>query len=377
MGSWTMVNNLKISARQFAIFVILFTIGTTILLVPGSLAQEVKQDAWIAALAGTGVGLLLVVLYNAVGRMFPTITIVEMNEILLGKWIGKAVSLTFVFFSLLSAAELLLYVGTFLTTQVIPDTPIEAIHVIFTCIVIMGIRLGLETLARSAEILFPLFVFLFIILVAAVFLPPVQVNFENIQPVLETGIKPMIRAVFLFTSFFSLPLIVLLMIFPVSVNRPKAAEKTFFIGILIGGFCLSIIIILAIFVLGPDNSARHMYPSYALARKINVGDFLQRIEAIMAFMWFITIYFKMTFYFYAAVIGVAQTLKLNNYRPLTIPLGMIVVSLSLIVHPNVIHAATFDKEIWPLYASTYGLVLPLLLLAVNALRKKIHQNKKH
>jgi spore germination protein KB len=94
-------------------------------------------------------------------------------------------------------------------------------------------------------------------------------------------------------------------------------------------------------------------------------------------MWFITIYFKMTFYFYAAVIGVAQTLKLNNYRPLTIPLGMIVVSLSLIVHPNVIHAATFDKEIWPLYASTYGLVLPLLLLAVNALRKKIHQNKKH
>ncbi|MFY0762132.1 hypothetical protein AB1K32_25360 [Metabacillus dongyingensis] len=40
-----MVNNFKISARQFAIFVILFSVGTTILLIPGSLAQEVKQDA--------------------------------------------------------------------------------------------------------------------------------------------------------------------------------------------------------------------------------------------------------------------------------------------------------------------------------------------
>lgn len=371
-----MVNNLKINARQFAIFVILYSIGTTILLVPGSLAQEVKQDAWIAALVGTGVGLLLVVLYNAVGRMFPTMTIIEMNEVLLGSWIGKAVSLTFVFFSLLSTTELLLYVGTFMTTQVMPDTPIEAIHVIFSCILIMGVRLGLETLARSAEILFPFFVFLFLILVVTVLITPGQVNFENIQPVLETGIKPMIRAVYLFTSFFSLSLIVLLMIFPVSVNRPKAAEKTFYIGILIGGFCLSIIIILAILVLGADNSARQMYPSYALAKKISVGNFLQRIEAIMACMWFITIYFKMTLYFYASVIGLAQTLKLDNYRPLTIPLGMIVVSLTLIVHPNVIHGAKFDKEIWPLYASTYGLVLPLLLLAVNALRKKIHKHKK-
>ncbi|MFY0762133.1 endospore germination permease [Metabacillus dongyingensis] len=319
----------------------------------------------------------MVVLYNAVGRMFPMMTIVEMNEILLGKWIGKAVSLTFVFFSLLAAAILLYFVGNFLTTQVMPDTPIEAIHVIFSCILIMGIRLGLETLARSAEILFPFFVFLFIILVSAALLPPVQVNFENIQPVLETGIKPMIRAVFIFTSFFSLPLIVLLMIFPVSVNQTKASEKNFFIGILIGGFCLSIIIFLSILVLGADNTARQMYPSYAVAKRINVGDFLQRIEAIMALMWFITIYFKMTFYFYASVIGLAQTLKLNNYRPLTIPLGLIVVSLSLIVHPDVIHAAPFEKEIWPLYVSTYGLVLPLLLLSVNALRKKIHQNKKH
>jgi spore germination protein KB len=94
----------------------------------------------------------------------------------------------------------------------------------------------------------------------------------------------------------------------------------------------------------------------------------------MALIWFITIYFKMAFYFYASVIALAQTLKINNYRPLTLPLGMIVVTLSLIIHPNVAHLARFDKEVWPLYVSTYGLVLPLLLLAVNAFRKK---NKKH
>ncbi|ASS96718.1 GerAB/ArcD/ProY family transporter [Peribacillus simplex] len=369
-----MVKDIKISARQFTILVILFSIGTTILVVPGSLAQEVKQDAWIAAVIGVGIGLLLVALCISLGRMFPTMTLVEINETIFGKWLGKAVSLTFVFFSLYASTELLFYVGNFLTTQIMPDTPIEAIHILFACILIMGIRLGLETLARTGEILFPFIVFLFVILVVSVLLSSDQLKFENIQPVFETELKPMIRAVFLFTSVFSLPLIILLMIFPVSVNQPKVAEKNFFIGILIAGISLIILIALTILILGAENSARQMYPSYALARKLNVGNFLQRIEAIMAIIWLFTIYFKMALYLYASVIGLAQTLKMNNYRPLTLPLVMIVVSLSLIIHPNVAHSTTFDKEVWPLYVSTYGLVLPLLLLAVNAFRKK---NKKH
>ncbi|PLR66325.1 GerAB/ArcD/ProY family transporter [Bacillus sp. UMB0893] len=363
-----MEKNNKISARQFAILVILFSIGTTILVIPGSLAQEVEQDAWIAAVIGTGIGILLVVLYSTIGRIFPDMTLVEINEKLLGKWLGKAVSLTFVFFTLYATTSLLVIIGRFLTTQIMPDTPIETIHILFACIMIMGIRLGLETLARAGEILFPFFIILFIILVISI---SPQIEFHNIQPVFETGIKPMISAVFLFISIFALPLIVLLMIFPVSVNQLKAAEKSFFIGILIAGICLIILILMAILVLGAENSSRQMYSSYALARKINVGNFLQRIEAILAIMWMITIYFKVTLYFYASVVGLAKTLNMKDYRPLTLPYGMIAVSLSLFVHPDVIHAATFDAKIWPLYVSTYGLVLPLVLLVIHIFRKKV------
>ncbi|MBI0579315.1 endospore germination permease [Neobacillus cucumis] len=363
------VKNITISARQFAIFVILYSVGTTILVIPGSLAHEVRQDAWIAAIIGTAISFLIVALYIAVGRMFPTMTLVEIVETLLGKWLGKAVSLTFVFFSFINAQDLLYYVGTFLTTQIIPDTPHEAIHILFACILIMGIRLGLETLARSAELFFPLFVFLFLLLIVSVLLTADLWEFRNIQPMFKTGVKPMIRAVFTFTSIFTLPLIVLLMIFPISVTQVKKAEKNFFIAIFIAGVCLIILITLTILVLGPETSARQLYPSYTLARRINVGGFLQRIEAILAIMWLITIFFKMSIYFYAAVIGFVQTLNLKDYRPFTLPLGMILVTISFFSHPNVTHSAKFDNEIWPIYSLMYGIVLPLLLLAVNAIRK--------
>jgi spore germination protein KB len=129
-------------------------------------------------------------------------------------------------------------------------------------------------------------------------------------------------------------------------------------------------IVLTITVLGAEVAARHHFPSYVLAKKINIGDFLQRIEAVMAFMWFLTIYFRMSFYFYAAVIGLAQTLNVKEHRSLVLPLGMIVVVASVVVHPNIVHSNEFNKYTWFPYVSTYGVVLPLVLLAAHALRKR-------
>lgn len=366
-----MLENGKIGVGQFTVLVTLFTIGTTILIIPAGLAAEAKQDAWITAILGVGVGLLLVLFYNAVSSLFPQMTIVQYSEILLGKWIGKMVSLLFVFFSFIGATTLLFIVGNFMTTQIMPATPIQALNIIFALIVVMGVRLGLEVIARSAEILFPWFVLLFIVLI--LFISP-QLEFQNLLPVLETGIKPILRATLSFASTASLPFIVFFMIFPVHVNKPKAARKGFLIGTLIGGTFMILIVILCILVLGADTTARHMYPSYTLVKKINVGDLIQRIEAIMAGMWFITIYFKLTLYFYAAVLGLAQILELKDYRPLTLPLGMILVVFSLVVYPNVPYMNTWDEKIWPPFALTMGLILPLVLFVVGNFKKHI-QNR--
>ncbi|MDQ0493801.1 MULTISPECIES: GerAB/ArcD/ProY family transporter [Paenibacillus] len=52
-----MPGQIKISARQLLILTILFTIGSTILIIPSGMALVAKQDAWIATLVGVGSGL--------------------------------------------------------------------------------------------------------------------------------------------------------------------------------------------------------------------------------------------------------------------------------------------------------------------------------
>lgn len=366
-----MLENGKISGWQFTILVFMFTTGSSLLLAPSMLASKAKQDAWLAAIFGLAVGLLLVWLYQTLGNLFSDMTLVEYSEKILGKWIGKAISLLFFTFPFLLGALVLRNIGDFVTTQIMPETPIEVIHIIFLSIVMMGTRYGLETLARSGEILFPWFILFFLILV--IFISP-QIELKKIQPILEGGMKPVLQSTLPFIGFPFLELVILLMIFPY-VNNPKEAGKAFFRGILMGGVVLILLTALAILVEGADETSRNLYPSYILAQKINIGNFLQRIEAIVAIIWFIAIFFKLTICFYVATLSLAQILKLKEYRMLVFPLGMILIILSIVVSPNIVYIATIVLDVWPSYASTFGLFLPLLLLGIAAVRKKVLLNK--
>ncbi len=367
-----MLDNQKISLRQFRILVILFTIGTSILVVPATLAFEAKQDAWIAAILGVGMGLAVIFLYNKLSLMFPNMTFVQMNQKILGKWLGRVASIFFFVMSFTYASTLLFYAGTFFITEMMPETPLWSLVILMGIIMVMAVRYGLETFARSAEIFILIFFILFIGL--AISVTP-EIEFENIQPVFEVELKPLLRGSIFLTIISTVNTVVLLMIFPANVNQPKEGQKSFLIGNLIGGLVMIIITLLAILVIGPYHSATQIYPGYQLTKKINIGDFVTRIDAIMALMWIITIYFKLILYFYASVLGFTQILEIKDYRPFTLPLGMIAIVLSLIVYPNVVYQQEWDTTTANAFSLTVGIFLPILLLIVAVIRKKMDQKK--
>jgi len=227
--------------------------------------------------------------------------------------------------------------------------------------------LGIENFARSAEILFPMFVLIFIFFVVSI---TPQIKFENIQPIMEASKTSILYSIIRFISVFSFSLVMLLMIYPASVNVQQSSKKGFYIGMLLGGFVLVTLITLSILVLGPANTASRSFPSYALAQRISIGNFLQRIEIIMAFMWIVSIFIRTFMYFYTTVVGIAQIMKLKDHRPLILPMGIIMVGLSQIVHPDIVHSNIYNDEIWPIYAFVCTILLPILLLIVAVIRNR-------
>lgn len=355
-----------ISSRQFTIIVTLYTVGTGILIIPASIASEVKQDAWIVATIGTLLSLFLIKLYIILSNKMENLSIIEVTEKFLGNIVGKFISLCFVLLTLLSSGELLYFIGNFLQTEVMPETPPVVFTILFNFIILFAVYQGIEVFARTLEILFPIFLLIFI---TFLFFVSPQIDIRNIQPIFEVSVPPLIYSVLHFMGLFSFPLIVLLMIFPSAINNLQTGKKGFYIGTLVGGFIITAFIALTILVLGVTNTSLRTFPSYTLAQKISIGDFLQRIEIIMAFMWMVTIFVRSFIYFYASLIGIGQMLKLKDHRPLILPLGMVSIGLSQVVHANIIHSDIYNQQTWPLAIGVFATLLPLILLLVARFRR--------
>jgi spore germination protein KB len=291
-------------------------------------------------------------------------TLAEYSEMILGKWLGKAAFALFFIYVFITAVLTLRNIGDFLTTQIMQQTPIQAIHICVMLVVIMGVKLGIEPLARAAELFFPWVILLLIMLV--VLLAP-QVELKNMQPVLEEGLLPVLKATILTFAFPFLGTVTFLMIYP-AVNQIEKAGRAVFTGMLLGGLILTLITVISISVLGPDQVARHSFPSYAIARKINIGHFIERIEAILGIIWILTIYFRLSLMHYVLVLSLAESLRLREHRFLALPLGVVIVAFSIFSVPNITYLSTFNKTTMPLLVFTIALLL-LLLLLVAVLRK--------
>ncbi|MGM0750658.1 MAG: GerAB/ArcD/ProY family transporter [Bacillota bacterium] len=360
------MENKKIDLPQFTILVTLITIGDSILVLPAIPAALAKQDAWLSAILGLLIGLLIVYLLGTVGKLYPHLTLVEYNELILGRWPGIVVSILFIFYPLLSVAAHIREIGDFTTTHIMPNTPVIMVNLLFVVIIIMGARLGIEVIARSGEIFFFIFTLLFLVFVIAL-IPLIE--WKNVQPILEGGIKPVINGAITVVAFPFMELVVFLMILPY-VKHQQKIRKSFLIGSLCGGIVLVIIIAFTILVLGYDLTQRSFYPTFALAKVIRIGDFLERIEVILAVMWILTTYYKITFYFYILNLALAQIVRIKEPRILIYPMGMIVTVLSIVISPNAAYFNDTISKYWPFYDSTFSLLLPLLLLGVAFLRKK-------
>lgn len=370
---YAMRNDMKISMRQLAILTLLFTVGSAILIVPSDMAAIAKQDAWIAALIGLGGGLLVVWLMAALIRAYPQMTLVGVLEALFGKWIGKTVALLLAASLILAGPATVLHdIGEFMTTQMMPETPVQALIILFSIIVLMGLRAGLEVLARSAELLFPWFTILYVSLVVLI---SSRIEPQHITPVLERGFSPLWAAAVSFMGIVFLPHLALLLFLPPTVNRPERLTGHFILGSFIGSMMLVIVIVLSILVLGPEITEKSLYPSYSLAKKIDIAHFLQRIEVFMAAIWFISLYFRITLYMLAVVSSIAQVFNFKDYRPLVLPLGMLLVAISFTVYPNLAFKQTWDTETWTPYILTVGLLLPLVLGGIHLLRNMISNKK--
>ncbi|NOV01072.1 GerAB/ArcD/ProY family transporter [Paenibacillus planticolens] len=367
------MGNESITPRQLMIIVILYSIGTAILVIPASVAADAKQDAWIPILLSTVMGVILTILYTSIAKKFPDSSLFDINDFVFGKWLGRLITLSISLLTLIFSAQDVFYVGHFMVTQIMPTTPVQAINILFILVVIMGAKLGMVVFLRTAEIFFPWLILLFIMFMT-MNIPNMDMN--NLLPLGEATAVPILRSVIRITCFTFITLFIAINPILHQVSNKQRARKGYLAGVIISGLTLFLLVISSILVLGADTTAMESFPSYALAQRINIGNFLQRIEVVVAFLWLVSIYFKASMYFHTTIRGLAHVFRVREPKTLCLPIGLLVTVLSLVVYPNEAYEQEWDYLTYIPLSLIMGILYPLVIALIGWVKgRRLHGAK--
>lgn len=336
------MNKEIVSNRQFAIFMSGFMFGSSPLLISSSVSALAGPDSWLSLIIATISGLLIVWIYSYLGSLHPDKTFLEILPLVLGKWIGGFLSVAFVFIFLMVATEITWYTGDFFTTMYMTGTSNYLINVIFVAVLAIALLYGLEAMFRATEIIFMIGFPLMII--SLLMLSP-QVKVDNLLPVMENGIIPVIKGVVPILSLIVLPLVTLNMVYPVNLGNLKQAKKAILAGYFLGMIVLAFGIMFCILVLGSTVTTNLRFPLFTVTKEINVGTIFSRVEALIVFVWLVTNFIFTYASMYAGTKGLSQLLKLKDYKTLVLPVCLIVVLYSGFIYKNVPYEIRWDCSV--------------------------------
>lgn len=358
-----------ITQKQASAIMIMFTLGSTLVLGAGGAA---KNDVWIAILVSLLMSVPIILLYCKIQMSYPNKNIYEIFDNTFGKVIGKIMSLMFIWYSFHLGSLVIRNFTEFIVNVSLPKTPqnIVGLFMVFLCI--WAVKAGIEVIGRWTAIMFP--VTLFVVFIVTILFAPLF-DFTNFKPVLYYGIGPVINTAFTVFAFPFAETVIFLSVIG-NMREQRGVYKVYFFSLLISGISTLMVSVRTLLTLGVPNISVIFFPTYASVRLIDIGDFLQRIEITVAMVFLFAGFIKISICLYSTSIGIAHLMGLNSYRQVVAVLGLAMSVLSIVVFSNTLEMFDWSDNFYKYYAFIFQVILPVITLITIETRKIFSRKKK-
>ncbi|PLR70639.1 GerAB/ArcD/ProY family transporter [Bacillus sp. UMB0728] len=364
----------SISLSQLMTLVINFLLGSAIIIGVGKGAE---QDAWIAMVISTGFGMGIVYFYWFLISRLPGKNLYEIMEHCFKRYLVIPMALLYVIYFLYISSRVVRDFGELIASAILPNTPIEMISL--TIALTMGyiLYLGIEVLGRTSEIFSP-YVVLFVLLLTIFLLASGNLEFSRIEPVLGEGIMPVAKAVFPSLFVFPFGELIAFTVILGKVTSFKYVKRVSLMGTAIAGLLLTHATILMVMTLGSDAMVRSNFPMLSAARQVSIGNFIERIDALVVFIMMLGILIKGSVFLFGALKGLEYVFRLP-YRYFALPMSAVVSLFSVLISVNFADHLEEGLVVVPYFVHLpmqFG--IPSVLLAVllwkNRSRKRFGKN---
>lgn len=351
----------QITKYQLFVMIILFEIGSTPLFALGSSA---KQDSWLAMLAAAVAGFLLLLLFLAIQRRAPDQDLMGLLKISFGTWIGTCIGVTFAIYFAYESMRNVRDFGEISNLTLLSTTPKYVTMFIILLLAFYTIIMGVDTLFRMTEALLPVVVISYGFLICLISIAGL-IHLDNVLPVLENGLAPVLKAAF--PDIVSFPFgqtVIFFMIWHLFPDQQKLKKLSLIAYSTVALFLIAMNV-LNITILGTTLVANATLPFLQTVQLIEVGDILERLDVMVTLLLFLGLFVKMTTFYWGAVYALTHLFPAIHKRYWLMLVGLLIF-VSSFLEPNytthVWLGLKFSVKIYPLFQVLIPIVMFIVML---------------
>ncbi|MDB5083384.1 MAG: hypothetical protein JWN30_270 [Bacilli bacterium] len=340
---------------------------------PQQLVKYGSQASWMIPLFSTVIMLLIVFILRIVQPVLKNEDLLSISHRAAGKLITAVISsLAIVYFLLITSDELRQVSETVLTTM-LTRSPISFVAIPLVMLICYFAHSGLEAISRTSWLVAPVLAILLVLLLIGMYN---WVNVDYLQPWMGPGWSPLFIRGLLFTSAF--PNVLVLIICAGSMRDQSHIAFAGLWSTVIIGVVYVVVELVCLTVFPAQLSVHLSFPVYQLARIINVGRFMERMDAIYIFLWVACAVTKMAVGLWASSYLTARMFGMPVYRPLIFSTAIVIYAIAFIPrsYPETL---IWDATIFQRYGIVFTVGLPLLVLFFVLLKRggKRREKKMH
>ncbi|MFS0661758.1 GerAB/ArcD/ProY family transporter [Niallia alba] len=337
----------------------------------GIMAREVKGDIWISTFFSTFQGLLIIALIVIVMRRIPEGDLIDQFHQILGKFPGKFVAISVFVFFIGAYGSIMATFVYHLRDYFLPEAPTVLFILAAFLIGIYAIHFGIEVVARMALIgVFSILALNILLMLGSLS----NFDIKELLPVFQSGFTETVWASRHHNTDYAMTAMMVCMILPL-VRDKQTWMKSSTAGMFYGGMIVVMWPILEAGVLTADVTAQYIVSCMQMARSAEIGLFIHRYEMVMVAFFALSILTQIIMTFLCSAIAVQKIFGLKDYRPVIIPVGIVLSITCYWLVKDHHRAMRFIEGPWVLLSigTVVGLVV-ILWLSGFVFRKKWKTN---
>ncbi|WP_179030910.1 GerAB/ArcD/ProY family transporter [Paenibacillus kribbensis] len=341
----------QFTTRQIVLLSMLMEVSITGMHAPTQAADYAHQHAyWTCAMAAIVICLPIWAMLR-LKRRFPDQDLLQAivsSHPVLGRML---LAMYFILFLILFARDLRIMTDLVEVT-LLPLTPIVVISLILLLTLTFMAKGGISTIVNMAEFTVPALIMT--LLTMPLFFGH-NIDFSAMRPYLHPDIGGLVKG-----SWRMLGYMADLMILPFIISGRSYNARSAWLGHLIGTVFMIIIVLLEELVIGVPIMSRLFYPTYELARQLQLTDFLDRFDLFVGALTVPTLLTKIGVDLYVTSLSVKRMFAHTRGGLMVWPVGLLGYVCSFMLFSNIVQIYDFSRE-WTVVMIVFFVVMPFVL----------------